>query len=32
MEPSSTAFKPSISDPILELDEDLPDDLPIPVK
>ena len=29
MEPSSTASKPSISDPILKLDEDLPDDLPI---
>ena len=32
MEPLSTASKPSIPNPILELDDDLPDDLPIPVK
>ena len=32
MEPSSTASKPSISNPILELDNDLPDNLTIPVK
>jgi transposase InsO family protein len=31
-EPLSTASKPSILDPILELDDDLPDDLPIPVE
>ena len=32
MEPLSTASKPSIPNPILELDEDPPDDLPIPVE